>query len=119
MPAWPFSSKYRLFLDDERLPAKKDTDMVVARSVSQACDCIATRGCPVFISFDHDLGDESNGTGYSFARWLVEQDLNAKGGFFPEGFSFTVHSQNPVGAVNIKAFLEGYLEFKSKNPVTP
>lgn len=52
-------------------------------------------GIPDFISFDHDFGvDENNNllpTGYDFAKWLVEQDMNLDY-TFPHNFSFYVHS---------------------------
>jgi len=63
---------------------------------------------PSFISFDHDLGDGL--TGYDCAKWLVEYDLET--GLMPADFSFYVHSQNPVGASNIKNLLNSYMRNK-------
>lgn len=107
---------YRLFLDDIREPAEADKDMIVVRSFDIAVNYIRLRGCPYFISFDHDLGlqhyygdtsDEK--TGYDLAKWLVHTDLFARGRFIPENFTFYVHSQNPVGKKNIEAYLNNYL----------
>ncbi len=68
-------------------------------------------GIPDFISFDHDFGvDENNNllpTGYDFAKWLVEQDMNLDY-TFPHNFSFYVHSANLVGKQNIKSYLNNY-----------
>jgi hypothetical protein len=100
----------RLFLDDERMPSQADNDMYVVRSYDDAVAYISSFGCPDFISFDHDLGDKDESkTGYALAKWLVYKDLFARGRFIPEGFTFSVHSQNPVGAKNIEAYLTNYL----------
>lgn len=98
---------YRMFLDDERFPAEKDSDMIVVRSFEEAAEYMAKHGCPSFISFDHDLGQEKSG--YDLAKAMVYLDMYSPLGFFPKGFSFYVHSQNPVGAKNIKSYLDGYL----------
>lgn len=109
---------YRMFLDDERMPAEKDMDMIIVRSFDEAVAYIKRHGCPIFISFDHDLCFEHYGnmptnekTGYDLAKWLVLQDVYSEG-FIPEGFGFQVHSQNPVGAKNIQAYLSRYLELR-------
>jgi hypothetical protein len=95
-----------LFLDDERDPPDDGQDWVIARSSKEAM-VLCRGGAPSFISFDHDLGDGDDAM--VFAHWLVESDLDLPG-FLPAGFSFFVHSQNPVGAANLKGLLERYLE---------
>ena len=100
---------YRLFLDDERWPSLSQLPgdgWAIVRSVAEAQRIIAEFGMPVFVSFDHDLGDGAP-TGMDFARWLVDQDLD--GNPLPPNFSFYVHSQNPVGAENIRSYLGKYL----------
>ncbi len=100
-----------MFLDDERFPS--DTwkiPVIIVRNVNQAVDICEKFGCPSFISFDHDLGSSS--TGYDFAKWLVEQDLNKDGRFIPKDFDFWVHSQNPIGADSIKNYLLAYIRIK-------
>ena len=106
-------AKFFMYLDDIRnpswtYPTEDSSQWHVCRSVAQAQQLIQSQGCPNWISFDHDLGDGEL-TGYDFARWLVEQDLNIAGTFLPENFSFAVHSANPVGAANIKGLLDNYL----------
>jgi len=99
----------RLYLDDIRTPPPGE--WVICRDVEQAQAICAAHGCPAFISFDHDLGEDV-ATGYDFAHWLVDNDLDTGGAFIPEGFTYNVHSANPVGAANITGLLDGYLEFR-------
>jgi hypothetical protein len=101
---------YSLFLDDNRFPPAKGT-WVIARNFAQAVNIVHKNGFPTFISFDHDLGDDSP-TGYDFAKWLVERDLDVHD--MPADFAFTVHSANPVGAQNIENVLTRYLRFKNE-----
>lgn len=121
-----------LFLDDLRQPGDvtwiniPSAKWCVVRSFNEAIEWVQSNGFPDFISFDHDLGYEAfdtneNGliivtnadespTGYDFAKWLIERDLNTK--TMPSNFKFTVHSQNPVGAANIERLLNNYLRHK-------
>jgi hypothetical protein len=106
--------KYKLYLDDVRdLP---DDSYSLVRSYEEAINYVKDNGIPSFISFDHDLGVDENGepilTGYDFAKWLVEMDMNNVYKF-PEDFFFKVHSANPVGKVNIESYLNNYLNLKS------
>lgn len=121
-----------LFLDDERDPVLSiDHDgyrrgvglpplrgiilprpWMIARSVVEAEHHIRQRGAPGFIAFDHDLG-EGKPTGYDFAKELVDRDLDGSLGL-PRGFSYEVHSANPVGAANIRGLLDGYLAFRKR-----
>lgn len=100
----------KMFLDDERLPPSNWTNynFIVFRSVIEAKHFILETKCPSFISFDHDLGENVE-TGYDFAKWLVDKDLD-NNGFIPADFTFDVHSMNPVGAKNIKDLLNQYLK---------
>lgn len=98
---------WSMFLDDERLPL--NDEWWIARTVEQAKYLIGILGTPQFISFDHDLGTPE--TGYDLAKWLVEQDLD-NCYFLPKNFDFYVHSQNVVGAENIRSLLKRYLEIK-------
>jgi hypothetical protein len=117
-----------LFLDDERNP--KDVtwvliggvgcwgaDWQIVRSFEEAKAWVTKNGFPDVISFDHDLGeahyamDYSDGqTGYDFAKWLVELDMNTN--TMPKDFHFTVHSKNPIGAEYIRSYLENYIRQK-------
>lgn len=103
----------KMYLDDLRTPIE-EFDFVV-RSYDEAISIIKKYGVPNFISFDHDLGVNNDGsllkTGYDLAKWLVNSDLDNKNKL-PSDFKFKVHSQNPVGKQNIISLLEGYLKYK-------
>ena len=109
----------KLYLDDVRdLP---DESFDLARSYDEAVNYVKQHGIPPFISFDHDLGVDENEnllpTGYDFAKWLVSSDMDGTISI-PDNFSFKVHSQNPVGAKNIQAYMDNYLNFKKTNNQT-
>jgi hypothetical protein len=112
---------YKLFLDDVRElsrvhPDADPNDWVVCRDYNRAVAVIQHHGWPTFISFDHDLGEDTL-TGYDLARWLVDRDLDQ--GDMPDDFAFAVHSANPVGAANIRGLLAGYLaQREGKTSVT-
>lgn len=112
-----------LFLDDERWPAdvtwldlRHPLDQwQIVRSFDQAVQWTLQHGFPDVVSFDHDLGIDAGTaekSGYDFARWLVEYDMDT--GAMPCNFSFTVHSKNPVGARNIAMYLDNYIKQKGK-----
>jgi len=50
-----------------------------------------------FISFDHDLGNDEDGTGYDVAKFIEERVVRGT----MEPIEYSVHSANPVGANNI------------------
>lgn len=114
--------RYKLFLDDERYPATNDEDWRIVRNYHDAVWYIRTYGIPYHISFDHDLSYEhylhdwndlhskpKEFTGYDFAKWfcdyVLENDLD-----LPEGFCYYVHSMNPIGAENIRTYMENFLK---------
>lgn len=126
--------EWNLFIDDIRDPSyvQDGRDYVLARTMDQAVELIALHDCyPTHIAFDHDLGwdtlenipgsflvaapeeGKELPSGYDFAKWLVEFDMN---GFyeFPKNFSWSIHSSNPVGAANINGILTSYLKHKAK-----
>lgn len=121
---------WNLFLDDERnledvtwAPWQvrymyRNEEWVVARSYGDAMIEILNRGFPKFISFDHDLGDETKYTGYDLAKQLVENDIisgdkeSRQAYKFCIDFDFFVHSKNPIGKQNIESYLNNYLQHK-------
>lgn len=108
---------YSLFIDDERFPPDDGQGWRIARNLTEVASTLEEFGPPNFISFDHDLG-ETEPTGYDIAKKLVAGDLGELDGTefasgLPTDFSFYVHSQNPVGAENIRALLIGYLRFRA------
>ena len=62
------------------------------------------------MSFDHDLGDQTP-TGFDLAKEIINRDLYEISEI-PDGFSYAVHSANPVGAANISGLMDGYLKHK-------
>ena len=110
---------YNLFIDDERVPMDvkwgtwqdqalyRDADWVIARNWGDVLEIVLTFGFPKLISFDHDLG-EGEKTGYEIARKLC--DMIMDGIPLPENFEFRVHSKNPVGAENIRSYMNNFLK---------
>lgn len=94
---------YKLFIDDERFPAENSGEWVIVRNSQQAINAVYQKGMPSFISFDHDLGGDD--TSMKFLRWLLDELLDDMIAF-PVDFGYYVHSQNPVGAENIRSFME-------------
>jgi hypothetical protein len=130
-----------LFLDDIRVPTdvywvdigigkawheSRGAPWEIVRSFKEAVAWVQTNGFPDVISFDHDLGYEEcyigttgiavvtsakeEKSGLDFAKWLINYDMDTNS--MPENFSYTVHSQNPVGVKNIRALLDNYIHFK-------
>lgn len=94
--------KWRLFLDDERFPVQEE-EWIIARNHNDATYLIIKHGLPCFISFDHDLGDGPDGA--AFVDWLINHMLD-NGLRFPAVFSYLIHSQNPIGAANIRGKMD-------------
>lgn len=120
------STPWKLFLDDQcneinsatNRPIRDcekmyqgDNSFIQVESVEEAKKIIKDKGCPVFISFDHDLAD-SDQNGFSLAKWLVEKDMDSNQNFIPKEFTFKVHSANPIGKANIESYLNQYLSTK-------
>lgn len=112
---------YHLFIDDERDPndvtwAENLTeqymynvyDWIIARNWYEVEDIILTYGMPNLISFDHDLG-ENEKTGYEISQRICEMIMDGKEEL-PKDFSFLVHSKNPVGAENIRSYMNNFIE---------
>lgn len=81
--------------------------------VKTAADAVAAlqSGEVEYISFDHDLGDEVNGTGYDVAKWIEEKAFNNE---VPR-LRHDVHSSNPSGAANIVAAMNQADAFWDRN----
>lgn len=121
---------YKLFLDDYRHPPFLDIkgfkhpweyEWVIARSMDDAIRIVKDRGLPVFIAFDHDLEDAhydgelgQERTGYEFAKWFANYvlDNNLE---LPANFDYVVHSMNPAGAENIRAYMRNFMRFYQSN----
>jgi hypothetical protein len=86
-----------LWLDDER-PAPAGWQHV--RTAAEAIAALRAGGV-VEISLDHDLGEDSAGTGYDVAC-AIEREA-AEGGL--AGLRWRIHSANPVGRAKMEAAL--------------
>jgi len=99
-------------------------DWVIVRNFGDFVKTIEERGMPSTISFDHDLKDDHyyhynkftvltgwidytvvEGTGLQAAKWLTEHMMNNNILELPE---ILIHTQNKVGAKNIKNEFENF-----------
>ena len=118
---------YNLFLDDIRnpfdfyfkeTPMYDELDWIIVRNYNDFVYCVTRHGIPDVISFDHDLGFDlflekdyedydptTEKTGNDCARWLINYCLDHN---LPVTERIFIHSQNPVGAENIKSLFETY-----------
>ena len=101
----------KLFLDDLRQPP--DTTWTLVRTTDEAIRWVQLNGCPQCISFDFYLaqGEDS----LPFVNWLIAQDKEQGGTFFPPDFVFELHSNSPAGRAKIRHLLETY--FLTKRPI--
>lgn len=119
------SSSYALFIDDERMPPAQlpegCTRWIIARTLDEVRTTLRCHGSPLHVSFDHDLG-AAQPSGHEIAKALIAADLDARSdvsapsddarglrGALPAGFTYSVHSMNPVGAENIARLMARYL----------
>lgn len=125
-----YNIPYSIFLDDLRsvdmvYPSNSVDyenfieDFHICRTMEQAVALIERKGyLPYYISFDNDLGEDSNGNplkeGINFAHWIVESVLDEKY-TLPKNFSFFVHSANSIAGPEIRFLLNNFMDFQSKN----
>lgn len=103
--------RYKLFIDDQRVPVDDSDEWRIVRSSDEARRLVISTGVPCFISFDHDLGGED--TAMVFVDWLINAHLDGIIQNFPEAFD--VHSQNPIGARNIRMKMQAYMVWPPHN----
>jgi hypothetical protein len=107
---------WKLFLDDERelsYIGERGLEWRVVRTVNEAIRLVEHYGMPVEMSLDHDLGmvDDMHGnivasTTMDFLKWLQQWwDETGK----PRVPDFQAHTSNPVGAQNIRSFMQSWL----------
>jgi len=109
-----------MFLDDERhlsyLGLTPEDNVVLCRSSYEAAQACKDRGGPPSLMFlDHDLGLLRPETGLisrgldttmRFLKWATDR--------YPEwDFDYDVHSMNPEGTKNIRAFLDSFTRSRS------
>ena len=82
----------KIWLDDLRTPP--DASWLWAKTAPEAVDHLAN-GRVERISLNHDLGNDTEGTGYTVASWLEECGAQGLWELVPS--TILVHSANPVG----------------------
>lgn len=94
-----------------------DSKWSVVRNFDDFKKHILTYGIPEVISFDHDLGEDSQGSelpsGYDAIKWLV--DFDQKYSKLPGNWQIRIHSANPVGCANIQGYYDNYKHFLNNN----
>lgn len=95
----------KIWLDDIR-PMPDDFDCHCLRA-DIAINLLKT-GIVSEISFDHDLGEPENGTGYDVAKFIEER---AYDGTLPFPIGWAIHSSNPVGRRNIEAAMKNAAKY--------
>ena len=104
---------YRLWIDDQiNDPETPDRHVpngwIGAKSSRDAIRIFETFGVPEYISFDHDLGlneDGSPDTAMVICKWLANN-------FFDADIEYDVHSKNPIGRKNIQSFMDSWKRSK-------
>lgn len=114
-------TRYRLFIDDDarkpgledwRYPPTGESDWKIATSTKEAKEIVLQFGIPLFIDFDHDLGLDEFGNedkALHFLQWLSGAYPTA----IDDMIGYNIHSQNPEGAKNIRAFMESWVRSRS------
>jgi hypothetical protein len=92
------SSEFKTFAYEKFLLDLDHEPMVVARCYEEFVDVVREMGCPHYVTFDHDLGDEK--TGMDCAKWLTEWILDDPTRMHEDFHSYS-HSANPAGRDNI------------------
>jgi hypothetical protein len=103
---------WKLFLDDERYPAKDtlESNWRIARNLDDAMYYIRQYGLPDLMSLDHDLGFGKM-TGLDFCKqfcgYVMDRDIEWN------DLIYIIHSMNPVGAENMRAYLDNAKAFST------
>jgi len=102
-----------IYLDDERPTPKDATHRVYTASEAiKLLQDLKGQLKDAHFSFDHDLGNDKDGTGYMVACWMEEQAFYGNWDCVPR--TFNVHSANPAGARNIHKCLEQIDKYRPK-----
>jgi len=96
----------KVYLDDERTAPD---GWVQVRWPDEAIELLKT-GTVIELSLDHDLGDDSRGTGYDVINWLEEQVVINH--FHPP--IVTVHSANPSARIKMLLGLDTIARYRNR-----
>jgi hypothetical protein len=85
----------KLYLDDVRIPT---SDWKWVKTAKEAIRELKT-GLVTHVSLDHDLGDDSKGTGYDVVNWIEKAVVMSS--FIPP--KITIHTSNPAARKKMEA----------------
>ena len=88
----------KVYLDDERIAPE---GWIQTRWSDETIELLKS-GNVAMLSLDHDLGDDSRGTGYDVLVWIEEQVV--LNGFVPP--ITTIHSANPSARIKMSLALD-------------
>lgn len=94
----------KLWIDDIRIPPSQE--WIWIQGVNKAKEYFLTlssaNNADILISLDHDAGDytKDGGDYINILNWLEES------GLVDTGYSFRLHSMNPVGVQNMRAIIQ-------------
>ena len=97
----------RIWLDDVR-PMPVGFDIHIKTAVDAIK--LITKEDVSYCSFDHDLGDEENGTGYDVANFIEEMAYYK----IINPIQWAIHSANPVGRKNIEMAMKNAEKYWSE-----
>ena len=89
----------KVFLDDERVAP--DDSWTVVKTAKEAIDLLSNNKVNS-LSLDHDLGNESFGTGYDVLVWIEEQVYYSD---YNPPKSITIHTLNPSARERMRVCL--------------
>lgn len=89
----------KLYLDDKRDPPAGWVKVMCAKS---AIAFLKSNTNVTHLSLDHDLGDDSKGTGYDVLLWIEEQVATSD--YNPPKIS--IHTANPSARIKMESALE-------------
>lgn len=105
--------KTYIYLDDERVtPANATHRVYTAPEAVRLLMSLKGQLSDATMSFDHDLGDDRLGTGYSVAVWIESKAHNGEWDYVPR--TMTVHSANPAGAAKIRQAIASIEKMRAK-----
>lgn len=108
---------WKLWIDDESFNPEAivrhaPEGFKIAESSVGAMNLVLSFGFPAFVDFDHDLGgDDCIGNAKvepDCAMKFLNQLRDCYDLHMIKPFDYSIHSQNPVGAKNIQAFMNSW-----------
>lgn len=99
--------KMKVYLDDKRSPP---AGWILVKWPDEAIELLKTKQVST-ISLDHDLGNDSKGTGYDVLLWMEKQVFKGK----MEPPEIIIHSANPPAKRKMEATVSHIKKLALKN----